>query len=119
MAQHVTTLAAFISGIVGSKSSQLPSIATKIADQAKAESRVKRLSRWLDNEHIKEEIYFLPYAEILLTCLALETLVWVMDVSGVGRGCSARARSHLHSQVSNSAKCEVAICFNRFQRPAL
>ena len=67
MAQHVTTLAAFISGIVGSKSSQLPSIATKIADQAKPESRVKRLSRWLDNEQIKEEIYFLPYAEMLLT----------------------------------------------------
>jgi hypothetical protein len=89
MAQHVTTLAAFISGIVGSKSSQRPSIATKIADQAKPESRVKRLSRWLDNEQIKEEIYFLPYAEILLTCLALETLVLVMDGSGVGRGCCA------------------------------
>jgi Transposase DDE domain len=89
MAQHVTTLAALISGIVGSKSSQLPSIATKIADRAKPESRVKRLSRWLDNEQIKEEIYFLPYAEMLLTCLALETLVVVMDVSGVGRGCSA------------------------------
>ena len=58
MAQHLTTLAAFISGIVGSKSSQLPSIATKIADQSKLESRVKRLSRWLDNEQIKEEIYF-------------------------------------------------------------
>jgi len=89
LAQHVTTLAALISGIVGSKSSQLPSIATQIADQAKAESRVKRLSRWLDNEQIKEEIYFLPYAEMLLACLALETLVMVMDVSGVGRGCSA------------------------------
>ena len=89
MAQHVTTLAAFISGIVGSKSSQLPSIATKIADQAKPESRVKRLSRWLDNEQIKEEIYFLPYAETLLNCLALETGVWVMDGSGVGRGCCA------------------------------
>jgi len=89
MAQHLTTLAALISGIVGSKSSQLPSIATQIADQAKAESRVKRLSRWLDNEQIKEEIYFLPYAEMLLACLALETLVMVMDVSGVGRGCSA------------------------------
>ena len=89
MAQHVTTLAALISGIVGSKSSQLSRIATKIADQAKAESRVKRLSRWLDNEHIKEEIYFLPYAEMLLHCLALETLVLVMDGSGVGRGCSA------------------------------
>jgi len=89
LAQHVTTLAALISGIVGSKSSQLPSIATKIADRAKPESRVKRLSRWLDNEQIKEEIYFLPYAEMLLACLALETLVMVMDVSGVGRGCSA------------------------------
>ena len=89
LAQHVTTLAALISGIVGSKSSQLPSIATKIADRAKPESRVKRLSRWLDNEQIKEEIYFLPYAEMLLTRLALETLVLVMDGSGVGRGCSA------------------------------
>ena len=88
-AQHLTTLAAFISGIVGSKSSQLPSIATKLSDQAKAESRVKRLSRWLDNEQIKEEIYFLPYAEMLLSGLGLETLVLVMDGSGVGRGCSA------------------------------
>jgi hypothetical protein len=89
MAQHLTILAAFISGIVASKSSQLPSIATKIADRAKPESRVKRLSRWLDNEHIKEEIYFLPYAELLLQCLALETLVLVMDGSVVGRGCCA------------------------------
>jgi hypothetical protein len=89
MAQHLTILAAFISGIVASKSSQLPSIATKIADRAKPESRVKRLSRWLDNEQIKEEIYFLPYAELLLQCLALETLVLVMDGSVVGRGCCA------------------------------
>ena len=89
MAQHLTTLAAFISGIVGSKSSQMPSIATKIADRAKPESRVKRLSRWLGNDEIKEEIYFLPYAAILLNCLALETLVLVMDGSGVGRGCCA------------------------------
>ena len=54
MAQHLTTLAAFISGIVGSKSSQLPSIATKIPDRAKPDSRVQRLSRWLRNDAIKE-----------------------------------------------------------------
>lgn len=89
MSQHVTVLAAFISGIVGSKSSQLPNVASKIADRAKPESRVKRLSRWLGNEEIKEEIYFLPYAEILLQCLSLETLVLAMDGSGVGRGCCA------------------------------
>ena len=89
LAQHLTTLAAFISGIVGSKSSQLPSIATKVPERAKPDSRVKRLSRWLDNDAILEEVYFLPYAEMLLHQLALETLVLVMDGSGVGRGCCA------------------------------
>jgi hypothetical protein len=42
MARHLNTLAALISGMVGSKSSQLPSIATKIPDAAKPESRAKR-----------------------------------------------------------------------------
>src|SRR5438093_12982223 len=89
LVQHLTTLAAFISGIVGSKSSQLPSMATKVPDRAKPDSRVKRLSRWLDNDAILEEVYFLPYAELLLNQLALETLVLVIDGSGVGRGCCA------------------------------
>jgi hypothetical protein len=85
----VTTLAALISGIVGSKSTQLPSVATKIPDGAKPESRVKRFTRWLDNERILEEVYFLPYVDILLPQLARETLVVVMDGSVVGRGCLA------------------------------
>src|SRR3984893_4903850 len=88
-ARHVHTLAALISGIVGGKSTQLPHIATKVADGCKPESRVKRFARWLDNAWILEEMYFLPYAEILLTQLALETLVLVMDGSVVGRGCAA------------------------------
>ena len=89
VARHLTTLAALISGIVGSKSTQLPSVATKIPDGTKPESRVKRLTRWLDNERILEELYFLPYAEILLAHLACATLVLVMDGSVVGRGCVA------------------------------
>ena len=89
MARHLNTLAALISGIVGSKSSQLPSIATQIPDGAKPESRAKRFSRWLNNERIEEAVYFLPYADILLSHLALETVVLVMDGSGVGDGCSA------------------------------
>jgi Transposase DDE domain len=89
VARHLTTLAALISGIVGSKSTQLPSVATKIPDGTKPESRVKRLTRWLDNERILEEVYFLPYVDLLLTQLALETLVVVMDGSVVGRGCLA------------------------------
>src|SRR5262245_59998974 len=88
-ARHLNTLAALISGIVGSKSTQLPHIATKVPDGTKPESRVKRFARWCDNAHILEEVYFLPYVEVLLRHLALATVVLVMDGSGVGRGCTA------------------------------
>ena len=67
VARHLTTLAALISGIVGSKKTQLPHIATQVPDGRKPESRVKRFTRWLDNERILEEVYFLPYADLLLT----------------------------------------------------
>src|SRR5438128_1076947 len=89
VARHLITLAALISGIVGSKSTQLPHIATKVPDGTKPESRVKRFARWCDNAHILEEMYFLPYADVLLQHLALQTVVLVMDGSSVGRGCSA------------------------------
>ena len=67
VARHLTTLAALISGIVGSKSTQLPSVATKIPEGTQPESRVKRLTRWLDNARILEEVSFVPYVDILLT----------------------------------------------------
>ena len=65
VARHLPTLAALISGIVGSKSTQLPSVATTIPDGPKPESRVKRLTRWLDNARILEEVYFLPSVDSL------------------------------------------------------
>src|SRR5262249_11790311 len=89
VARHLTTLAALMSGIVGSKSTQRPSVATKIPEGTKPESRVKRLTRWRDNERSWEEVYFLRDVDLLLTQLALETLVVVMDGSVVGRGCLA------------------------------
>src|SRR5262249_39853604 len=87
--RHLLTLAALISGIVSSQSPQLPHIAAHVPNGTKPESRVKRFARWVDNAHILEEVYFLPYAEVLLRHLALQTLVLVMDGSGVGRGCTA------------------------------
>jgi len=89
IARHVTTLAALISGIVGSKSTQLPHIAAHVPDGTQPESRGKRFARWLKNDHITEEVYFVPFAERLLAHLALQTLVLVMDGSVVGRGCVA------------------------------
>ena len=89
VARHLPTLAAMISGIVGSKSTQLPSIATKVPDGAQAESRVKRFTRWVRNAQITPEVYFVPYAKVILAHLALQTLVLVSDGSMVGRGCVA------------------------------
>jgi Transposase DDE domain len=88
-ARHLVTLAALISGIVASKSTQLPTIASQVPTGTKPESRVKRFARWIDNDTITEQWYFLPYADVLLTHLALQTLVLIMDGSVVGRGCVA------------------------------
>jgi hypothetical protein len=87
--RHLTTLAALISGIVGSHSTQLPKIATQVPNGTKPESRVKRFARWVDNATITEEAYFVPYAAVLLRHLALQTLVVILDGSVVGRGCVA------------------------------
>lgn len=86
-ARHLHTLAAMISGIVGGKSVNLPHIASKVPDGTKGESRVKKYYRWLTNERIGTELYFLPFAAALLTSLAHRPLVLVMDGSEVGRGC--------------------------------
>jgi hypothetical protein len=92
VARHLTTLAALISGIVGSKSTHLPHIAMKVPDDTQSESRVKRFARWVRNDKITVDGYFVPYAQALLAHLACQTLVLVIDGSGVGRGCVALMR---------------------------
>src|SRR5262245_59131733 len=87
--RHLTPLAALISGIVASTSTQLPKIAAKVPDGTQAESRGKRFARWVRNDKITAEVYFVPYAKVLLAHLALQTLVLVIDGSVVGRGCVA------------------------------
>ena len=89
LARHLAPLAAFISGIGASRSTQLPQVAAKVPNGIKPESRVKRFARWLDNARILEEVYFLLSAEIVLAPFAVETLVLVMDGRVVGRGCVA------------------------------
>ena len=89
VARHLITLAALISGIVGSKNTQLPHIAAKVPNGTKPASRVTRFARWCDTAHILEDLDFLPSVDVLLRPLALQTLVLVMDGSSVGRGCTA------------------------------
>jgi hypothetical protein len=97
-ARHMNTLAALISGIVGSRRVNLPEIASKVPDGTKRESRVKRFTRWLQNERINAEVYFLPFARELLVNLAERTLVLAIDGSEVGRGCMTLMVSVLYGK---------------------
>lgn len=87
--RHLNTLAALISGIVGSKSVNLPAVARstpgcKGQQWSKPESRVKCFYRWLKNGTIQPETYFIPFAQILVQSLSHGRLYLVIDGSTVG-----------------------------------
>jgi len=97
VARHLTTLAALISGMVASKSTQLPKIATHVPDGRRPESRVKRFARWLRNDHITDAVYFVPYVELLLRHLAVQTLTRPVF-------CAMQGRCRRISQVGTTIK---------------
>jgi hypothetical protein len=87
-ARNLNTLAGMITGIVQGKNCQLPAVARHAPDTAKAESRIKRYSRWIQNERVEYEAYYLPFAQALLASLAqIRPLVFVIDGSEVGHEC--------------------------------
>lgn len=89
-ARHLNTLTGMMTGIVRGKRCQFEHMASKVPDQSKATSRVKRFSRYTQNEGIDQETYFVPFIEELVAGLASRgTLVVVMDGSEVGRCCLA------------------------------
>ena len=84
---HVVTLAMMITGIVIGKKAQLAPMSTEVPYPAKDKSIEKRMRRWVKNERLGVEAYFMPFAEALLAGLAQHTLLLAMDGSQVGRGC--------------------------------
>lgn len=88
LARHLTTLVGLVSGIVLSKSCQLPKMASKVPGEVHPDSRAKQFSRWVNNDAITFDRYFLPFLESVVTTLAaIRPLVLVMDGSVVARGC--------------------------------
>jgi hypothetical protein len=88
LARHMTTLVGLVSGIVLSKSCQLPKIASQVPGEVHPDSRTKQFSRWINNEAVTFDLYFLPFLEpLLLKLAAIRALVLVMDGSAVARGC--------------------------------
>ena len=88
-ARRLTTLAYLITGTIGAKSCQLPSIATKVVDDRLADSNIKKFCRWMKNKNVTDECYFLPYAQALLSvlCSPQNTIAIAIDGSVVARNC--------------------------------
>jgi hypothetical protein len=99
LARHLETLASMITGIILSKSCQLPKIAGKVPGEVHPDSREKQMSRWVQNAHITFGLYFLPFVQPLLERLAaVRPLVLVMDGSAVARGCVTLMVSVLYAR---------------------
>jgi hypothetical protein len=87
MQGHVVTLAMMVTGVVVGRKSQLSAMSTEVPHPAKDKSIEKRFRRWIKNERIELEAYFMPFAKELLAGLADSPLLLAMDGSTVGRGC--------------------------------
>jgi hypothetical protein len=98
-AQHMNTLAGAVNGIVRSGKSHLKAMAKKSPDKSKVESRIKRTSRFLQNEQVDAQTYYLPFITALLVGLARSgPLVLVIDGSEVGRNCLALVISVIYGK---------------------
>ena len=87
-----------VCGILGSRSSQLPAIANHVPVSGQNESLVMRFRRWLKNESIQGEVYFLPFVEHVVASLCHQTLALVINGSAVGRGCVCLMVSVIYKQ---------------------
>jgi hypothetical protein len=87
-ARHLNTLAGMVAGIVQSKRCHYRAIAKKAPDGNKVESRIKKIARYVKNERIDTETYFLPFISYVVAGLAASgPLVLAMDASETGRNC--------------------------------
>ena len=86
-ARHLNVLVGFICGIIQSKDVRLSEVAGEIPKSGQEDSHVMQLRRWLKNESVDAELYYLPYIKQILKALAHQTLVLIIDGSTTGRGC--------------------------------
>mgnify|MGYP000108751181 CR=1 FL=1 len=87
---HRIVLAMMITGIVKGRNAQLAQMSNEIPSRAKNTSTERRLRRFVQNQRVDVQQYFMPFARILLEYLAKAgPLELVVDSSVVGRQCVA------------------------------
>ncbi len=83
----LNTLVGFVCGIIQSKQVKLTNIAGEIQNGGAEESKVKCLQRWLKNERVNTESFYLPFIITLIKCLSKQRLMLAIDGSTTARGC--------------------------------
>jgi hypothetical protein len=66
-----------------------------LAGSSVIESQIMRLRRWLSNEKVSVDLFYLPFIEVLIKCLAKQTLVLAIDGSTTAKGCIKFLHYHL------------------------
>ena len=95
--RHLTTLAALVAGLVAAGSSHLPKIAQKTPEKTKLESRVKRFTRFIQNQALTYKAFFMPCARDVVVSLSTKgPLLVVFDGSALGRGCAVLMASAIY-----------------------
>jgi hypothetical protein len=86
-ARHLNVMVGFICGIVQSGEVKLSEVASEIPKSGQEESKIMQLRRWLKNESIDVDLYYLPYIKKILKALARQTIVLIIDGSTTASGC--------------------------------
>ena len=79
-------MVAMISGIIESNRVNLPQICLKEKSKVDLESRIQQKERWLDNLEVKTETFYLPFVQAFLLGIKNQPLIFIMDVSALGKG---------------------------------
>jgi hypothetical protein len=61
---YLNVLSALVCGMLQTKSSQLEQIATGVPSRSKIQSQIMQFRRWLQNENVTFQLFYLPLIEI-------------------------------------------------------
>jgi hypothetical protein len=98
--RYLHTLALLVHGLIASAHCHLPKLAAKAPKKAKIESRIKQLTRFLGNEKVTQQTFWLPYAQPLLAALSRNEqreLIICLDGSAMGQECVALVASLVYA----------------------
>jgi hypothetical protein len=84
---YLNVLSALVCGMLQTKSSQLEQIATGVPSRSKIQSQIMQFRRWLQNENVTYQVFYLPLIEKVLNVLSKDPIVLIIDGSETAKNC--------------------------------